>query len=62
MSFEDFERIVNKMSVGEQKKLVLAKYYEGAFDNFRGVYFGMMKRLKNNLKLTPLQIKWLYYH
>jgi hypothetical protein len=58
---EDYVKIVDKMNVEEQKKLVLSKKFEGIFDNNIGVYLGMMKRLSANKKLTPSQIKWIYY-
>jgi hypothetical protein len=61
MTLEDYIKIVNKMSVEEQKKLVFAKRNEGLFDNNMGVFYGMLKRLEKGKKLTSSQIIWLYY-
>jgi hypothetical protein len=52
---------VNKLSVEQQKNLVLAKQNEGVFNNFPGIFAGMMKRLNEGKKLTASQITWLYY-
>ncbi|MEM5866315.1 MAG: hypothetical protein QXG39_00145 [Candidatus Aenigmatarchaeota archaeon] len=58
---EDFVERISRLSVEQQKKWVQSLYYDNLFNGHEGVYFGMMRRLNQNKKLTKNQIVWIWH-
>ncbi len=61
MEVEDYINIIDKFDVNRQKDWIISLKISGLFEGNEGVFYGMLRRLERGEKLTPSQIKWIYY-